>query len=134
MDAEDATPTGGRMTSIDKLIRHWEESAGGRLTAEEYRVRLPMWDAARLLALAEMYPRRTLEELIADLLSAALDELGSAMPYMPGKLVVTEDEEGDPVYQDVGPTPRFLELSWEHMRALENASQARGGEPMADDK
>ena len=32
------------------------------------------------------------------------------MPYVPGKKVISTDEQGDPVYEDVGPTPRFMEL------------------------
>jgi hypothetical protein len=30
--------------------------------------------------------------------------------------VVATDEEGDPLYEDVGPTPRFLALSRRHLQ------------------
>lgn len=103
------------MTNILNLLRQWEVSSGDRLTAQEYRVHLPASDAARIAALAEMYPRRSDIELITDLLTAALDELEAAMPYVPGKLAVSEDEEGNPIYEDVGPTPRFLELSRKYL-------------------
>lgn len=103
------------MTNILNLLRQWEDSAGDRLTTQEYRVHLPAIDAARIAALAEMYPRRSNTELITDLLTAALDELEAAMPYVPGKLIASEDEEGNPIYEDVGPTPRFLELSRKYL-------------------
>jgi hypothetical protein len=86
-------------------------------------VRLPLRDAARIAALAEMYPRRSETELISELLTAALDELEAAMPYIPGTQVVAEDEEGNPVYEDTGPTPRFLELSRKHIGSMEGANE-----------
>lgn len=107
------------MTHLVELIRRWEASAGGRLSLREYRIPLPLKDAARIAALAEMYPRRSESELISELLTAALDELEIAMPYLPGNQAVAEDEEGNPVYEDIGPTPRFLELSRKYAIALE---------------
>jgi hypothetical protein len=35
-----------------------------------------------------------------------------------GSTVVATDEEGDPLYEDVGPTPRFLALSRRHLHDL----------------
>jgi hypothetical protein len=109
------------MTRIVNLIGLWERAACGPLTRREYRVRLPVQDAARIAALAEMYPRRSEGELIADLLGAALDELEIAMPYVPGPRVASEDEEGNSIYEDAGPTPRFLELSRKHCASLQDA-------------
>ena len=95
---------------VRELLSHWEQNARSELTREAYTVRLPLEDAARLEALARMYPRRSLEELITDLLSAALEELESSLPYVEGERVVAVDEQGDPLYEDVGPTPRYLKL------------------------
>ena len=61
-----------------------------------------MDDAARLHALAELFPGRTREQIITDLLGAALQEVAAAMPYVPGKKVISTDEQGDPVYEDAG--------------------------------
>lgn len=96
---------------IKELLHRWNESANGPLTQEAYEVRLPVEDAARLQALVEMFPRRTINEIITELLSASLNELESALPYIRGDKVVALDEEGDPIYEDIGPTPRYLELS-----------------------
>jgi hypothetical protein len=40
------------------------------------------------------------------------------MPYEPGTRVISTDEQGDPVFEDTGPTPRFMELSRKHRRSL----------------
>jgi hypothetical protein len=103
---------------IAHLINQWEQSASGQITAREYQVRLAARDAARVAALAEMYPRRTEEELISEMLTAALDDLERVMPYVPGNRVVSEDEEGNPIYEDVGPTPRFQALYRKYMELL----------------
>ena len=96
----------------------WEREATGDLTREQYAVRLPLEEAAKLEALAEMFPRRTREQLITELLSVALDEVVSGFPYVEGDRVISRDEEGDPVFEDVGDTPRFLQLVGKHMERL----------------
>ncbi|MOA39669.1 hypothetical protein D3C78_1614690 [compost metagenome] len=74
--------------------------------------------AARLAAIAEMYPKRQPEELLGELLGAALEELETSFPYVKGSQVVATDEEGDPLYEDIGPTPRFLALSRRYLHDL----------------
>jgi hypothetical protein len=105
--------------SFKKLLDSWRETAAEPRTASEYAVRLPVDDAARLQALAEMFPGRTPEQLITDLLGAALEEVATAMPYVPGRRVISTDEQGDPVYEDIGPTPRFMELARRNRKKLE---------------
>ena len=105
--------------SFKKLLDSWRETAAEPRTASEYTVRLPVDDAARLQALAEMFPGRTPEQLITDLLGAALEEVATAMPYIPGRRVISTDEQGDPVYEDIGPTPRFMELARRNRKKLE---------------
>ncbi len=85
----------------------------------EYAVRLPVDDAAQLQALTGDVPRTVGEQLITDLLGAALQEIATAMPYVAGQKVISTDEQGDPVYEDVGPTPRFMELARRHRKKLE---------------
>lgn len=101
---------------VHELLAMWEQTSRGRLTPEEFTVRLPVEDAARILALAEMYPRRSVSEIITDLLAAALDELETSLPYQRGEQVVELDEEGDPLYEDIGPTPRYLTLSRKYLK------------------
>jgi hypothetical protein len=109
--------------SFKELLDSWRQSAAAPRTARTYAVRLPVDDAAQLAALAEMFPGRSAEQLISELLSVALRELGAAMPYVAGERVISTDEHGDPVYEDVGPTPRFMELARQHRHALEARPQ-----------
>lgn len=103
---------------IRELAQQWEETAKGPLTPTGYAIHLDMEAAARLAAIAEMYPKRTREELLGELLGAALEELEASFPYIRGQQVIATDEEGDPLYEDVGPTPRFLALSRRYLHDL----------------
>ena len=107
------------------LLESWREGAADTRTAAEYAVRLPIDDAARLHALAEMFPGRTREQLITDLLGAALQEVVAAIPYVPGTKVISTDEQGDPVYEDAGLMPRLIELTRRYRRELEAAAKTR---------
>jgi len=102
-----------------ELLDSWRESAPAPRAPKAYEVRLPVDDAARLAALAEMFPGRAPEQLITELLGVALQEVAAAMPYVAGQRVISTDEQGDPVYEDVGPTPRFIELARRHRQRLE---------------
>jgi hypothetical protein len=103
---------------IRELAHHWEENAKGRLTDTGYSIHLDVEAAARLAAIIDMYPKRQPEELLGELIGAALEELEKSFPYVKGSTVVATDEEGDPLYEDVGPTPRFLALSRRHLHDL----------------
>lgn len=114
---------------IRELARHWEQNAKGRLTKTAYSIHLDVEAAARLAALQEMYPKHHAEELLGELIGAALEELEGSFPYVRGSKVIATDEEGDPMYEDVGPTPRFLALSRRHLETLnheERQAQAAG--------
>jgi hypothetical protein len=104
---------------VSALMNSWEKSAAGQLTQEEYRVRLPIEDAAKIAALAEMFPRRIREQLMTDLLSAALDDLVTSLPYIQGDKIIAWDEEGDPIFEDAGQTPLYLRLTRKHLSRLE---------------
>ena len=114
--------------SFKELLDSWRQSAAAPRTVATYAVRLPLDDAAQLAALAEMFPGRSMEQLITELLGAALKELVATMPYVAGGRVISTDEHGDPVYEDAGPTPRFMELTRLHRRTLE-AGRQRAARP-----
>lgn len=103
---------------VSHLMQHWERHASGHLTEASYSVRLPVEDAAKLAALQEMFPRKHVEDFITDLLHAALNELESSLPYIKGSRVISEDELGDPLFEDEGLTPQFLALSQKHLQRL----------------
>jgi len=112
-----------------ELLDSWRDRAAATHAAKSYAVRLPLEEAAQLLALADMFPGRTVEQLISELLGVALKEVAAAMPYVAGGRVISTDEQGDPLYEDVGPTPRFIELARKRRRELE--SGARGADKRA---
>ncbi|MGI9286325.1 MAG: pilin assembly protein [Pseudomonadales bacterium] len=103
--------------NIIELIKRWEETGSDELAVRKHAVQLPLDDAARVEALAAMYPARSQTQIVTELLSAALDAVETALPYEQGSKVISRDELGDPIYEDVGPTPRFLELT-KHYAAL----------------
>lgn len=81
------------------LLDRWRKDAAPALTAKEYAVRLPLDDASRL--------------------HAGLDEIAAAMPYEPGPKIISRDDQGDPVYEDIGLTPRFIELTRKFRKTLD---------------
>jgi hypothetical protein len=103
---------------IKELLKEWSKYSGVKMAAREYQVRLPVHDAARVAALVEMYPLKGEADIITSLLSVALDAVEVAFPYVQGAKVIAEDELGDPIYEDIGPTPRFLSLSNKHADRL----------------
>jgi len=104
---------------IRDLFEEWEKSASEVRTHHKYTIKLPLSVAARVRALAEMYPGRSETEIIVDLLATALDELLETIPYVQGDLVTGEDEFGDPFYEDIGAMPRFIELTNKYFQILE---------------
>jgi hypothetical protein len=103
---------------IAELIQRWSKEGQVRTSVRAYTVHLSLRDAARIEALRVMYPGRSDSQLMADLIRAALDELEVAMPYIPGNRIIAEDDYGDPIYEDLGPTPQFYSLSHEILRKL----------------
>jgi hypothetical protein len=105
------------------LLERWKKTPAPAKTAGEYAVRLPLDDAARLQALVELFPGQPVEEIVTDLLGAALDEIAAAMPYEKGPKVISRDDQGDPVFEDIGLTPRFVELTRKFKKNLQAAAK-----------
>ena len=108
---------------IKELVELWENNAKHSLTEETYGVHLTIEDAAKLEALSDMYPQRTKEQLLSELVSAALLELESSFPYIAGEEIATHDEFGDPIYKDTGHSPRFQELTRHYLAHQQSAKQ-----------
>ncbi|MEO1247740.1 MAG: type 1 pili tip component [Pseudomonadota bacterium] len=102
------------------LLDTWSSEIEPQRTEERYAVKLDVTDAARVRALAELFPGVGEERVVTDLLSLALDQLEAAIPYEPGSEIIREDDYGDPIYADAGLTPRFLELVKAHKTELES--------------
>jgi hypothetical protein len=109
---------GGEVVKFKSLLDRWKKDPGPMLSAKEYAVRLPLDDASRLQALVELFPGQKVEEIITDLLHAGLDEIAAAIPYERGSKIISRDDQGDPLYEDVGLTPRFVELTRQFKKSL----------------
>lgn len=95
---------------VRELLTEWENTTERWKGDVDYTLKLPVKDAARLEALAALYPAVDKQTLINQLLHAALEEIESTMPYVQGPKVVAHDELGDPMFEDVGLTPEYLRL------------------------
>jgi hypothetical protein len=104
--------------SVKHRLNHWEAACGNEREMEEFVVRLSLKDAARIRALSDVFPGQAEGQIIADLLDAALKELLGEIPYVKGDKVIAEDELGDPIYEDVGLTPRLHAATEKHLHAL----------------
>ncbi len=96
---------------VSDLIPNWEKTAGHRSLNSQFTIDLPPFEAARVHALAQMYRDKQPEEIIHDLIIAALNELESTMPYVPGYKVISKDDTGEPIYDDIGPSPLYQALT-----------------------
>jgi hypothetical protein len=103
---------------LHSLLVDWEKKSNEECMAHECLVKMPRSVAARIYALQEMFPGRSENEIIAGLLSSVLDELLETLPYVQGETVAAEDELGDPMYEDVGLTPRFIRLTQKYVEIL----------------
>ena len=96
----------------------WTAPDNSRITSKQFSFRLPVHVAAKLAALAEMYPQKTRTEIVGDLLATALDELVRGFPSIEGEKI-GYDPDGEPVYEELGPAPRFWNLADKYYQELE---------------
>ncbi|RBP33888.1 hypothetical protein DET50_101231 [Marinobacter pelagius] len=65
---------------VTDLPKHWENEKEPVERTHDYNLRLPLEDAARIAALAELYPDRTEADILNDMIAAALDDLVRQSP------------------------------------------------------
>lgn len=104
--------------NVRDLMSSWESASHQYKGDQSFELRLPFKDAARIEALVGLYPGLNRDEVISQLIGVALDEVERQMPYKQGKKVVCHDELGDPMYEDVGLTPKYLKLRHQFAQTL----------------
>lgn len=104
-----------------QLISLWEAQASGPIAEESFSIKLPLNDTAKIMALSEMFPGRTQEQIITELLAAALNEIEAGFPYIQGTKVISTDDHGDPIYEDIGHTPLFEQLFKKYIQKLRSS-------------
>lgn len=62
---------------VTDLPKHWTQQKEPAELTHDYSLRLPLEDAARVAALAELYPDRSESDILNDMVAAALDDLAS---------------------------------------------------------
>lgn len=106
----------------------WASPDNTRLTPKQFSFRLPIHVAAKVAALCEMFPHKSRTQIIADLLSSALDELDKSLPEAPGEPVEEQyndeiaeqiDRRGEKLFCLGGVRGRFQGLANQHYRDLE---------------
>lgn len=89
-----------------QLLQELERKAIEKATLTQIDIPVYQEDMVRLEALAETYGL-TAGEVASSLMRTILKEVEEKMPYRAGdKIIRLEDDE--PVYEDIGPTPRYL--------------------------
>lgn len=108
----------------------WSSPDNSRLLSKQFSFRLPVHIAAKIAALGEIYPQKNRTQIVADLLSAALDDLEKQLPYMAvpadeadqkfeDELAHYENRESDQLFQMAGIRARFRNLANRHYMELE---------------
>lgn len=106
------------MKSSD-LHNLWTAPDNSRITSKQFSFRLPVHVAAKLSALAEMYPQKSRTEIVGDLLATALDEVVKGMPYIQGQSIGYIHEIEEEIFEDIGPATTFWKLADKYYRELE---------------
>lgn len=106
------------MTQLKQLLNKWKKNDREKQGVKQICIDLPLSVAARILALNEMFPGRNEEQLINDVLSAALYDLEELMPYQQGRTIICQDEFGDDIFEDVGPGPQFQSATNKYLHML----------------
>ena len=91
---------------FSKLLSIWEKRSAEHADLVPTDIGIHESDHIKLLALSKLY-HLPVDELASNLLQQALERLEAEMPYIPGTKVI-RIEEGDEIYEDIGPTPRYL--------------------------
>jgi hypothetical protein len=112
----------------DHLHDLWAGPDNTRLTSKQFSFRFPVHIAAKIAALAEMYPTKNRTQIVADLLTAALDDFEKHMPEAVGEAVDPKykeeianrvDKAGQKLFHLGGARGQFRAIANRHYRELE---------------
>ena len=109
----------------------WSGPDNSRLTSKQFSFRFPTHIAAKIAALADLYPQKNRTQIVADLLTSALDDLEKNLPQALGYPLDEQSEydqqmladhlgeEYEPLYHLGGTRGKFRDLANEHYQELE---------------
>ena len=101
------------------LVTVWSAADNSRLTAKQFSFRLPVYVAAKLAALEALYPTKSRTQLVGDLLSSAIADVENSFPRVPGRSIGRDQETGEEIFEDHGPTFKYQALAKNFYSELE---------------
>lgn len=104
---------------IRQLVNHWQSTGDDTSPKTRLHIDIATHDAARLAAIADLFPALKSQEIISALIHSALNDVEEAFPYIKGNKQVGEDEQGNAIFEDIGHTPRFSALVQQHLAKLD---------------
>lgn len=124
----------------------WSSPDNTRLTPKQFSFRLPIHVAAKIAALCDMFPQKSRTQIIADLLTSALDELEQNLPEALGNPLSDAEEHHErmvadhlgedftPLFYLGGPRGKFRQLANNHFDSLEREIGNEKPEPLFGEK
>lgn len=103
------------MSGLEVVLKNWSFPAPSPERAQ-LTLRIPLSDHQRLLALKEIYPNRSVNDMVVDILSAALNEIVSKLPseiYSEEEIEQMErtgNYHGEEPWKDYGLAGRFSRI------------------------
>ena len=94
--------------SIEKLLSNLRQRGADRAALTALNIQIDRDDLCRIKALSELYGV-PLPELASILMAEILQQVEAKIPYKPGSNVIRV-EDGEPIYEDIGDTPRYLQI------------------------
>ena len=67
------------MSQLETMLKHWSNPARSTERAQ-LTLRIPLFDHQRLMALKEVFPNRSVNDMVVDILEAALNDLVEKLP------------------------------------------------------
>ncbi len=92
---------------VPNLLSVWEKQGRQQQQMTSLQITVSYDDRAKVSALGEVY-HLSEAQLLSSILHTGLKEIEQGMPYKAGNKVIRE-EEGEPIYEDIGPTPAYLQ-------------------------
>ena len=89
-----------------EILKRWRQHMVESETSETITVTVKQTDLHRLKALAKTF-NKPLASITSELLHESINTLEASMPYVAGEKVIRV-EEGQEIYEDIGPTPGYL--------------------------
>jgi predicted DNA-binding protein len=94
-------------STLKDVLRNWQKNADSIVSSTTLECCIKANDMVRVEALARTF-KKDKQTVVEDLIHAALNELESSIPYIAGEHVIRV-EDGDPIYEDIGIMPEYLQ-------------------------